>query len=330
MTKPIASVAALQLVEQGRLALDEPIGRVLPELESPQVLTGWDGDGAPLLRPARRPITLRHLLSHTAGFAYPIWNRDVQRYAEYAGQPGMVARRADLPQGPLMFDPGDRWEYGVNIDWVGRAVESVSGLGLDACLREHVFAPLGMHDTDFVLGPSQRSRLVGRHARTGPTSFEVIPFDPPERPATYNGGGGLYSVGQDFLRFLQMLLNGGQLRGARVLRAETVDQLGVNQVGDLSAGILKSVDPARSNDADFFPEMVKKWGLVGMVTPEVAPTGRSAGSIAWAGLANTYFWLDPTKRVAGLMLTQILPFADRTVVDLFGEFERAIYEGLGR
>lgn len=325
MTKPVASVAALQLVEQERLALDEPIGRVLPELNSPLVLTGWDTGGAPLLRSARRPITLRHLLSHTAGFVYPIWNADMQRYAEYAGQPDVAARRADLPSAPLMFDPGERWEYGTNIDWVGRAVEAVSGLDLDAYLREHVFAPLGMRDTGFVLDPSQRSRLVGRHARTGSTSFEVIPFEPPQRPATYNGGGGLYSVGRDYLTFLQALLNGGRLRRAQILRAETVAQLGENQVGDLPAGVLTSVDPTRSNDADFFPQMVKKWGLIGMVTPEDAPTGRSAGSVAWAGLANTYFWLDPTRRVAGLLLTQILPFADRTVLRLFAEFERAIY-----
>jgi CubicO group peptidase (beta-lactamase class C family) len=297
----------------------------LPELNSPLVLTGWDADGAPLLRPARRPITLRHLLSHTAGFVYPIWNRDMQRYAEYAGQPDVAARRADLPPAPLMFDPGERWEYGINMDWVGRAVEAVSGLDLDAYLREHVFAPLGMRDTGFVLEPSQRSRLVGRHARTGSTSFEVMPFEPPQRPATYNGGGGLYSVGQDYLTFLQALLNGGQLHGARILRSETVDRLGENQVGDLPAGVLTSVDPTRSNDADFFPQMVKKWGLIGMVTPEDAPTGRSAGSVAWAGLANTYFWLDPKKKVAGVMLTQILPFADRTVLRLFAEFERAIY-----
>jgi CubicO group peptidase (beta-lactamase class C family) len=326
MTKAVTSVAAMQLVEQGALGLDEPISERLPELAAVQVLEGFD-DLGPRLRAPRRAITLRHLLTHTAGFSYEMWNPDIVRYQAQAGVPGIIECKNATLGLPLVFDPGDRWEYGINIDWVGQTVERLSGQSLEEYFQEHIFRPLGMVDSGFVVGPAQRERLAGMHFRQPDGSLVVIPFEIPQQPEFFMGGGGLYSTGPDYLSFLRMLLGGGQLGQVRVLRPETVAEMGRNQIGDLTVGMLKSCAPTSSNDAEFFPGMVKKWGLGYMISTEAAPTGRSAGSLAWAGLGNTYYWIDPTRRVTGVILTQILPFADAKVLELFGQFERAIYAG---
>lgn len=326
MTKAVTSVAAMQLVEQGRLALDEPLAGVLPELDAIQVLDGFEADGTPRLRAARRPITLRHLLTHTAGFAYDIWNADMVRYMEHHGIPGIIECRNATLVTPLVCDPGDSWEYGISLDWVGKAVEEVSGLSLEEHLRAHVFAPLGMRDTGFVIGPDQRARLAGMHVRNPDGSLAAIEFEVPQQPEFFMGGGGLYSTGEDYLAFLRMLLQGGSLDGTRVLRQETVEEMGRNHIGDLAVGPLATAIPASSNDAEFFPGMVKRYGLGFLINTEDAPTGRSGGSLAWAGLANTYYWIDPTKRVAGTILTQILPFADERALRLFERFEAAVYD----
>jgi len=328
MTKAVTSVAAMQLVEQGRLLLDQPIGGVLPELSAPQVLEGFDDAGAPRLRPAKQPITLRHLLTHTTGFGYEVWDPGLIRYVKASGTPsGTTGKLASLRL-PLVFDPGERWEYGINIDWVGRAVEAVSGLPLEVYFRQHIFVPLGMSDTDYVISSAQRSRLVGVHRRKEDGSLEPIaPPDPPWREF-WSGGGGLYSTGRDYLAFLQMLMHQGRFNGAQLLRPQTVALMGQNQIGDIRAGILKTAMPDRSNDVDFFPGMTCKWGLGYMITPQPGPNGRSAGSVTWAGIFNTYYWLDPAKRIAGVFLTQILPFADHKAVALYGEFESGIYGGL--
>jgi methyl acetate hydrolase len=327
MTKVVTSVAAMQLVEQGRIGLDEPLGDRIPELASLQVLEGFDGDGVPRLRAAQRPVTLRRLLTHTAGFAYHIWNEETRRYLDYASIPTIGARKTVTLGTPVVFEPGERFEYGINIDWVGKIVEHLSGQSLDDYFHEHILDPLGMNDTGFLLQPEQRSRLAGLHERQPDGSFQVIAIEDPQQPEFFEGGGGLYSTGTDYLRLLRMLLGAGQLDGVRVLRPETVAEMGQNQIGDLSIGRITTVMPASSNDFEFFPGMDKKWGLACMITMEDAPTGRGAGSLAWGGLANTYFWIDPTRRVTGLIMTQILPFADASVLDLFERFERGIYAG---
>ncbi len=329
MTKAITSVAAMQLVEQGRIALDEPLSNRLPEVSAVQVLDGFDEAGAPRLRPPRRPITLRHLLTHTAGFTYDIWNPDMIRYQAHAAIPGIIECKKVTLNTPLVFDPGERWEYGINLDWVGQTVERLSGKRLEEYFREHIFAPLGMRDSGFVIGADQRQRLAGMHFRLPDGQLQVIPFEMTQEPEFYMGGGGLYSTGPDYLRFLRMLLGEGQLDGARVLTAESVAEMSQNQIGDLSVGLLKSAIPGSSNDAEFFPGMPKKWGLGYMISTLEAPTGRSAGSLAWAGLANTYYWLDPARRVTGVILTQILPFADPAALGVFDQFERAIYASRG-
>jgi methyl acetate hydrolase len=321
MSKALTTVAAMQLVERGAVGLDDP----LPELESAQVLDGFDQDGTPRVRPSRRPITLRHLLTHTAGFTYDIWNADMGRYMAHHGIPGIIECRNVTLDTPLVADPGERWEYGISVDWAGKVVERLSGQSLEDYLREHVCGPLGMRDTAFVIGPDQRRRLAAMHVRHPDGSLEAIAFEVPQEPEFYMGGGGLYGTGPDYLRFLRMLDGGGELDGVRILAPETVAEMTRNQIGDLEVGRLKTAIPASSNDAEFLPGMVKRWGLGFLLNTEEAPTGRTADSLAWAGLANTYYWLDPTRRLAGVLLTQILPFADDRVLRLFGEFETAVY-----
>jgi CubicO group peptidase (beta-lactamase class C family) len=328
MTKAVTSTATMQLVEQGRLQLDQPIGNVLPELAAPQVLEGFDDSGAPRLRPAKRPITLRHLLTHTAGFGYETWDPDLIRYVKVSGTPSTSTGKLASLRLPLVFDPGDRWEYGINIDWAGRAVEAVSGQPLEVYFREHIFAPLGMRDTDYVISSAQQSRLVTVHQRKPDGSLEPTPAPDPPWREFWSGGGGLYSTGRDYLVFLQMLLNQGRFNGAQLLRPETVALMGRNQIGDINAGILKTAMPPRSNDVDFFPGIPCKWGLGYMINTEPGPNGRSGESLTWAGIFNTYYWLDPQKHVAGVILTQILPFADHKAVRLYGEFESAVYDAL--
>jgi methyl acetate hydrolase len=325
MTKAITSVAAMQLVEQGKLALDAPVPDIDPALARPQVLDGFDASGAPILRPARRPITLKHLLTHTAGFVYEVWNPDALRYVEATGTPRVLSGRLAALRRPLAFDPGERWEYGINTDWVGRIVEAVSGKTLDAYFRDHLFAPLGMRDTGFVPAPEQHARQAHVHQRKPDGSLEPQPLPAPSMPEFFAGGGGLVSTGPDYLRFLRMLLNGGSLNDAHILKPETVALMNRNHIGELPAGIMKTCNPQLSNDVDFFPGAELRWGLGYMLNLEPGPNGRSAGTVSWAGLFNSYYWLDPVRRVTGVILTQILPFADPAVLRLYGEFERGVY-----
>jgi methyl acetate hydrolase len=328
MTKAVTSVAAMQLVEQGKLTLNDPVPDIDPALSAPQVLEGFDASGAPLLRPAKRPVTLRHLLTHTAGFTYEVWDANTQRYVKATGTPSTPSGKIAALRTPLAFDPGDRWLYGVNIDWVGRIVEATSGEPLDVYFREHILDPLGMNDTGFATTQEQRARQASVHQRKPDGSLEPQPLETPFTPEFYAGGGGLYSTAPDYLNFLQMLLHEGSWNGARILRPETVAMMGMNQIGDIEAGVLKSYVPTRSNDVDFFPGMPLRWGLGYMINLQPVPGGRSANSLTWAGIFNTYYWIDPTRHITGVIMTQVLPFADQASVRLYGQFERGVYSAL--
>jgi len=328
MTKAVTTAAAMQLVEQGKLSLDEPIGKVLPDLAAPQVLEGFDGNGEPKLRPARKPITLRHLMTHTAGFAYNMWNADILQYLEKTGLPAVTTCKNDALKTPLASDPGTRWEYGTNIDFVGKAVEAVSGKRLDAYLRDHMFTPLGMTDTGFKIGEAQRKRLVGMHARGEDGSLAPIPFELEQEPEFHMGGGGLYGTAADYIKFTQMILNKGRGNGNQVLKPETVALMGQNHIGEINMTKLTSVIGWATNDVDLYPDMVKKWGLSFLINTAKTAEGRSPGSLAWAGLANTYFWIDPARDIAGVILMQLLPFADKQCLETFAGFERGVYAGL--
>lgn len=329
MTKAITAAAAMQLVEQGKLSLDEPIGKVLPDLAEPLVLDGFDADGTPKTRPAKSPITLRQLLTHTAGFCYDMWNADMVKYMERHGIPGIIGCQEAALKTPLASDPGTRWEYGINIDFAGKAVEAASGMKLDAYLRDHLFAPLGMTDMGFKIKDEQRKRLVAVHARGEDGSLSPIPFEVAQEPEFHMGGGGLYGTAADYLKFTQMILNKGRGNGNQVLKPETVAMMGQNHIGDLNVTKLNSAIAFATNDVDLYPGMTKKWGLSFLINTEKTPEGRSAGSLAWAGLANTYYWIDPTRDVCGVILMQVLPFADAKCLEAFAAFERGVYTALG-
>ncbi|MGZ3403069.1 MAG: serine hydrolase domain-containing protein [Phenylobacterium sp.] len=318
MTKAVVSAAALQLVARGKLSLDGDLSALVPDFRDLQVLTP---DG---LRPAKRAPTLRELLSHTCGFAYSFTSGALAEWIQRTGFPQNGGTRADLRM-PLLFDPGEGWIYGIGIDWAGLVVEAASGQRLDAYLRENLFEPLGMPDTGFVGSPDRSARTAGVHTRGPDGTLVQIPFGMPADPEVLSGGGGLYSTARDYGRFLRMLLNAGELDGARVLGAETVLGLSDVQTGARRAGYIKSAMANLSNDFDLYPEMTTGHGLATMVTPQATAEGRSAGALAWAGLANTYYWADPAAGKAGVLLTQLLPFGDPQVLGLLRTLERDAY-----
>jgi CubicO group peptidase (beta-lactamase class C family) len=280
------------------------------------------------LRTPKRTITLKHLLTHTAGFGYEIWRPEIAQYQQVTSTPGITTCTNAALTTPLLFDPGERWEYGINIDWAGKMVEAVAGQKLDRYFQDHILGPLGMKDTAFKLGASQRARLSAIHQRDDKGALAAVEFALPEEPEFLMGGGGLYGTAPDYLAFAQMLMRGGTHNGAQVLRRETVDLMAQNHIGPLEIGLMKTAMPALSNDVELFPGMSKKWGLSFLINTQPAPTGRSAGSLAWAGLANTYFWIDRTKQVCGVFASQLLPFFDPTAVDLFTRFETEVYRAV--
>ena len=319
LTKAVTSVAAMQLVEQGRVSLDEPLGAILPKLADLQVLEGFDPAGQPILRPAKRPVTLHDLLTHTSGFVYEMWNANLGRYVSATGKPGAASGLNAGLEMPLAFDPGERWEYGIGVDWAGKLVEAVSGQTLGAYFADHITGPLGMSDTQF--GRPDSDRVVTIHNRNAAGVLRAGSSGRPAKPELESGGGGLYSTAPDYLKFLAMLLRGGD----GILRPETVATMGRNQIGTLDVSRMQTVMPPMSNDAEFFPGMVKGWGYGFVINNEAGHAGRAANSLAWAGLANCYYWIDPTHRVAGVIMTQILPFADPAVLALLDAFESGVY-----
>jgi methyl acetate hydrolase len=321
MTKAVASVAALQLVERGKLSLDGDLSTLLLDLDDLEVLDGVDAAGRPKLRPAKRPVTLRHLLTHTSGFGYSWIAPEIGAWLRATGASDSIAGVRSAYRQPLLFDPGEGWAYGIGIDWVGIAVEAASGQRLDAYLAENVFAPLDMTDTAFALSAGQTARKAGMHARGPDGGLVPIPFALAADPEVLSGGGGLYSTAADYARFLRMLLGAGP----QVLAAQSLAALASLQTGEMRAGAWTSVMPTLSLDVDLFPQMKTGWGLATMITPQATAEGRSGGSLAWAGLANTYYWADPAAGKAGLILAQVLPFGDRDVLSLFAALERGAY-----
>jgi methyl acetate hydrolase len=287
MTKAITATAGMQLVEQGKLSLDGPVPAIDPGLARPQVFTGFDAAGKPMLRPAKRAITLRHLLTHTAGFCDEQWNPDLARCVAALGMPQMASGKLAALRMPLMFDPGERWEYGINTDRVGRLVEEVSGQKLDAYFAEHITGPLGMVDTGFRVSAEQRARQASVHQRHPDNRLEPQPLEQPIEREFLAGGGGLYSTAGDYLTFLRALLHEGALSNRRILKPETVVLMCENHIYGLTVavGVLRTNDPSLTNDVDLFPGRTVGWGLGFMLTPEPGPDGRGAGSVNWGAFS---------------------------------------------
>lgn len=324
MTKALTSIAAVQQVERGLLDLDAPASKVLPALGEVKVLTGFDASGNPTVRPPKRPITLRHLLTHSAGFSYEIWNTEIQKVQAAHGIPGITECKRKSLTTPLIADPGERWEYGINIDWAGLMVEHVTGKKLGTVLRENLFEPLAMTHTAFRITGAMRERLAGVHLRGPDGKLAPFEFEIPQEPEFEMGGGGLYSTMGDYVRFVRMILDHGQLDGERVLKPETVVQLGLNHMGNCRVTSLKAAIPL-TNDAEFFPGTRKTWSLAFQVNLDPVFTGRPAGGLMWAGLANSFYWIDPVNGLGGVYATQIFPFADVGSVETYYAFESAVY-----
>jgi methyl acetate hydrolase len=318
MTKAITSVAAMQLIEQGRLGLDDAAERYLPQLEGLSVFKSFDAKtGAYTLRPAIRPITIRHLFAHTSGFGYPFTCPTIRDFKPREGEA--------YAAGPLMFDPGEQWLYSTSTDWLGLVVEAMAGVPLEDYFQRHIFAPLRMADTFYHVPSDQQPRLVTVNRRQADGSLAREAVQAPIAGFKPMGGGGLSSTADDYIRFTRMLLNGGELDGARVLSATSVEVMGQNHIGNIGLPALKTALPERSEDFSFIADGRDKWGLGFQITTDAVPGKRSAGSLSWGGINNTYFWIDHAQGITAVILMQFLPFADRKALALYDAFERAVY-----
>jgi CubicO group peptidase (beta-lactamase class C family) len=322
MTKPVTSLALMQLIEQGRLGLDDPAEKYLPELAGLKVFESFDAaTGGYQLRPASKAATVRHFLTHTSGLAYPFTSAIWRDFKPRAGETYPFG-------GPLLFDPGERWHYSTSTDVVGRLVEVISGQKLEDYFRQHIFAPLKMDDTSYNVPEAKGPRLVAQQQRAGARMDGAIELQKPQLGLTIAapiGGGGLASTAEDYGRFVRMLLNGGALDGARVLKAETVALMGQNHIGAVSVPALKTALP-RSADFTFIADGRDKWGLGFLITADQVPGKRSPGSLSWGGINNTYFWIDPARGIAGVIMMQYLPFADAKALAVYDAFERGAYQ----
>jgi CubicO group peptidase (beta-lactamase class C family) len=329
MTKPIVGAAAMKLVEQNKLSLDEPVSKWLPQLGNVKVLAGWDAQGQAILRAPKSAITLRHLLTHTAGFTYDIWNPDMAKYMKTLNIPRAGSGKKAGLDIPLSFDPGTQWEYGINLDWAGQVIEAASGMKLGEYIQKNITDPLGMNSTSFKISPDMRARMAKVHQRGEDGNLTVTQNETNQNPEFEPGGGGMYSTANDYVKFMRMILSKGKGNNQQILKPETVALMSQNAMGLLRVKMLPTQNKGASLDAEFFPGVPKTWGLSFMINEAVAPTGRSAGSLAWAGLANTFFWIDPKKDVAGLIFMQVLPFVDQKALNLFTNFEKTAYTSLG-
>jgi methyl acetate hydrolase len=325
MTKAVTTVAVMQLVQRGLIDLDQPASRYVPEIGATGVIEGFETDGRPRLRPARRPPSVRELLVHTSGYGYDFANPLIRQYLKATGTPSTASNKKASLAIPLLADPGEAFSYGIGIDWAGLIVEAVSGKSLEAYFADHIFSPLGMTDTMFVLGESQHARRATVHAITEDASLVATDIIAAQEPEFFMGGGGLYSTAGDYLAFARMLLNDGVGNGERLLKAQTVADMAIDQLPGLSVPTMTLNSPTGLRKVDFFPGMGQGWGLSFLINREKSPEGRAAGSLAWGGFANTYYWIDRQSGIAGILLTQIVPFFDPKVVRLFRAFETAVY-----
>ena len=318
MTKAITSTAAMQLVEQKRFTLDDPVEKYLPAFAKLQVFESFDSaTGAYRLRPATKSVTIRHLLTHTSGLAYNFTSATVRDFKPRDGE--------RHPVGPLLFEPGDRWLYSTSTDQLGRVVEAVSGQSLTDYFRAHIFTPLQMPDTHYNIPADKHARLVALHRRRPDGSMVKELNQLPTTLPVIIGGGGLTSTASDYIRFVRMILNDGALDGARIVSADTVAAMSRNQIGALGVPAVKTAMPERSADFSFVADGRDKWGLGFLIAAAATPGGPSAGSLSWGGINNTYYWIDRSRGIAGVVLMQFLPFADKNALALYDTFQRAIY-----
>lgn len=327
MTKIVATVAALQLIERGELELDSPVSRYCPACAGLQVLEGFDGD-TPRLRPPKTEPTVRHLITHTSGLGYWFFSEDLMRWEATTGTPNVLSGENAIFAAPMVADPGTRFEYGINIDWLGKVIEAVAGKTLDEVIAEGITGPLGMDETAFVMTDAQRARCVPVHVKGEDGVWAATDIDLRQDPEYWAGGHGLHSTPRDYLKFQRMLLGDGTSpEGVQILSKETVDAAFTNQIGDLDfPAEIPSADQASSRDVNLGPGL--KWGYGLLLNSEDAPGMRRAWSGSWAGLCNTHFWVDRTTGITGAIYTQFLPFVEPEALQMYVDFEAALYASL--
>ena len=324
LTKAIGATAAMILIERGQLSMDSRIVDILPEFGTLQVLDGFDGK-VPRLRSPSVQATVRHLATHTSGLEYEFWNADIARFLRVTGHPGMLSGLKAALQYPMASDPGTRWGYGMGIDWLGLVVEAVDGRRVDRFCQEEIFDPLGMTSTGFEIDRAELPEVMSR-AQNG--KFSPYDLMPPSQPEVYGMGQALYSTAPDYMRFLRMILNKGVLDSQHVLSADSVALMQADQMRGLSFRPMVSAMPAVSADFDPFPGMAVTHSFGFLRNEADIPGRRSAGSLGWAGLCNTHYWIDPARDVAAVFMTQSLPFAEARVMRAFEAFERGVYTGI--
>lgn len=330
-TKALTGVTVMQLVEEGVLGLDDPAKEYAPEISEIGVLEGFDDTGEPRVRPPASDITVGHLMLHTAGFGYDFFNHDLVKYGKARDVPSVVTASMASLRSALLFDPGSRWEYGTSIDWVGKVVEGARGKQLGGVMQERIFEPLGMNDTAFQLSPAMRQRRATIHQRGDDGVLNPLSdFELPQEPEQHMGGHGLYGMVGDYMKFIRMVLNDGAGEHGQVLKPETVERMAQNGLGEMKIKGLPGVLANLTNDAEFFPGMPKSWAYTFMINDEEAPTGRPAGELGWAGLANLYYWIDRKNGIGGFWATQIFPFADPNSFSGYMDFETAVYDQMVR
>jgi CubicO group peptidase (beta-lactamase class C family) len=325
MTKAVTAVAGAQLLEQGRFSLDQHAEEILPEIAQHQVFVSWDSNDKPVLRPAKSKVTMRHLFTHTSGHSSDVWNYNTKHYAEVMGLPPIPSCKKAAFDLPLAFDPGTGWEYGVATDFLGKTIETLSGMRLEEYFKTQIFDRIGMEWTSFVMDRRQLDKLVPVRNKAGRGQITAGEFMISQTPEMYMAGAGLYGTAGDYMKFLQMFLNKGAGANGRVLKPETVELMYRNHIGDMSLPPLKTVIPGASADLDLDQPRGSKWSLVGHTNLTDIPGRRRAGSQFWGGLASSYYWIDPKSDLAGLVLFSYLPYADQDGLDLFETLERDAY-----
>lgn len=319
MTKPVTSIAVMQLVESGKVKLDEPAATYVADIRKAQVLDGGKR------RPPNTPITVRQLLTHTSGFGYEFMNKDLFDMVGKGALPSAMAGGDGFLKAPLLFDPGSQWEYGISIDWLGKIVERVSGETLEAYFRKHIFDPLGMPDSFFVVPPAKQPRMAKMYQRAKDGGL----VEPPPRPTPpvtfFSGGGGLFSTARDYMTLARAIMAGGSLGQARILSPETVAMMGQNQIGELTLRPFKSLIPDLATDDAALAGDLDKFGYGFAVNTKPSSAGRGANTMAWAGIFNTFFWIDREKQISAVLMTQMLPGLDPGPATLLEEFDKAVY-----
>ena len=326
-SKALTGTAIMQLVEEGKISLSDAAKKYVPEIAEIQVLDGFDAGGQPKTRAPKRDITVNDLMLHISGLCYEFFSHDDLKYRTAKNIPTVVSSSFASIRTVLLHEPGERWTYGVNIDWLGRIVEQQRGKRLGEVMKERIFGPLGMSDIAFTLTDSMKARRATLHDRAQDGKLTPLPdLILPQPPEMDMGGHGLYASVGEYMKFIRMFLNDGAGPNGRVLKAETVEQMSKNGLpAGVTSGGWKTSIPSLSNDGEFDPGIKKTWAYTFQRNEEPTATGRPTGSLMWAGLGNLFYWIDRKNGIGGYFGSQILPFQDVASYPGFVDFEAAVY-----